>query len=752
MGHSPSLGGLVGHTSSAVSHTTSVNSGVTRTSSGPASSPEGTKRMSLITHPHPLASSSDTNSWMCDQCKRASNQNPGMYRYRCPQGCDFDLCGDCLQLQVQLGFGAGIAQESAAAEEEVPKELREAFNNMDTDGSGSLSKLKLITALARDAELAAFALPGVDCGAIMSDERSFDAADALFDSISKGKHRISLADFASHFKGLAEVEKKAKSKKEEMRETFDLIDADKSGSVSKLELIAAVQQNQAVDDFILPGWDSSGVMSDEAHFDRVDAVFEAIAGGRKRFCFTDFERYFGKVGAKPRLRTKTTDFRNQREMKRVFIIGPGFGRELNPAQGKMLEQAGFQVHWCWQNLPNPESPNFPVAPYLDQIKAELDQVQPDIVACASKGGVYLVGLWQRRYWLGPTLLINAHPTCQVLPQGTTVVLAQGSNDEVYTRSRAELESLIATGSENKCFLYYVANSGFLPNGQRSRVGDQHNMASLVVNDCLPRLIDAALCDEGPEVHMVRSWRDRLTHSRLDAEASLGYLPEQLRGRWASTYQRGKEEQKLFDVAPDSAEYQSVLTVFKAHPKETPAYYIAPESVWDKTRVVRIQRVENGYQEDGCVRPYYETMRRSLEDKKIEFEPGTHTVWAFHGTADRKAIESIVTNPVAGFQPLASGSRGASLWGLGTYFARDASYVAHGGFCGPPSPDGTRQMLMCLLATGIPCLGDPQHKGVLPFRAKPHRYNSSVDSLSSPEIYIIQHPGAAIAAYLITYSP
>ena len=52
-------------------------------------------------------------------------------------------------------------------------------------------------------------------------------------------------------------------------------------------------------------------------------------------------------------------------------------------------------------------------------------------------------------------------------------------------------------------------------------------------------------------------------------------------------------------------------------------------------------------------------------------------------------------------------------------------------------------------TGLPCLGSPQHKGVtasvaavttacdrsaaaevLPFRSKPYRYHSSVDSLSS----------------------
>jgi len=144
------------------------------------------------------------------------------------------------------------------------------------------------------------------------------------------------------------------------------------------------------------------------------------------------------------------------------------------------------------------------------------------------------------------------------------------------------------------------------------------------------------------------------------------------------------------------------------------------------------------------------VRRTFEDQRLEFEPGVHTCWAFHG-ADAAALESIITNPVNGFQPLATGSRNSSVWGSGTYFARDAQYVAGSHFCGQPAPDGTRQMLMCLLVTGMPCLGDPEHRGVLPFRRKPHRYNSSVDSLSSPEVYIVQNPGAAIPAYLITFA-
>jgi len=60
------------------------------------------------------------------------------------------------------------------------------------------------------------------------------------------------------------------------------------------------------------------------------------------------------------------------------------------------------------------------------------------------------------------------------------------------------------------------------------------------------------------------------------------------------------------------------------------------------------------------------------------------------------------------------------------------------------------MLLCLLMSGIPCLGDPNHRGVLPIRQGRHRYNSSVDSISNPEIYVTQTPGAAYPAYVITF--
>merc|ERR1719401_1157432 len=294
-------------------------------------------------------------------------------------------------------------------------------------------------------------------------------------------------------------------------------------------------------------------------------------------------------------------------------------------------------------------------------------------------------------------------------------------------------------------LFTLRSSG-LVNGRHTRNGDKHNMDSLLVYDCLPCLMDAAMCKQGPEIHMIRSWQDRLSAKRLDAERWLGYIPKRLRQRWSSSEQEGLDDQVLFEVPNDSMEFQMVADVFLAQPNE-PSNYGSLNDTWGRAAILKIARVENGLQESRSARPYFQAVRTCTEDQCVAFEPGVHTRWAFDGT---DAIDAIINNPLSGFQPLASGSRLGSVWGSGTYFARDAKYVVNGGFC-QPSSDGTRQMLMCMVTIGIPCLGDPQHKGVLPFRQSPYRYNSCVDSLSNPEIFIVQHPNAAYPAYVITFA-
>ncbi|CAJ1458711.1 unnamed protein product [Effrenium voratum] len=379
----------------------------------------------------------------------------------------------------------------------------------------------------------------------------------IFDVISGGKQRIKYADLAAHHK---KAKNQPPEEKSEMSRIYEIIDADKSGSISKFEIIEAVKVKAEVAKFLLPHMESAQkVMESEEAFDEINSLFQTIAGGKKRIDFADFEAYFKKGQVPSTVRASAME----RKDTRVFVIGPGFGQQLNPRQSGMVTTAGYQVQF-FHGIPNPETKNFDALPYLEKIKEAIESFQPHVVCAASKGGVYMVGLWKAGYWRGPSLLLNAHPACTELPQDVPVVLAHGGNDEVYSTARERLEKLIATGTENKCFLYYTANSGRLPTGQCTRMGDKHNMESLLTRDCLPRLIDATLSEAGPEAHIQRSWRERLSEERLEAEDYLGFHPEPLRRRWVT---RGMEDRKLHEVPRGSEEFAKVGCVFKAVPKE-----------------------------------------------------------------------------------------------------------------------------------------------------------------------------------------
>ena len=87
-------------------------------------------------------------------------------------------------------------------------------------------------------------------------------------------------------------------------------------------------------------------------------------------------------------------------------------------------------------------------------------------------------------WDGATLMINVHPACRKLPKDVPVVIAHGANDTTFPRSREQLQHLVETGGHANALLYYTSGGGGPP-----RNADSHVMASLLVADCLPRLLD-----------------------------------------------------------------------------------------------------------------------------------------------------------------------------------------------------------------------------------------------------------------------
>jgi poly [ADP-ribose] polymerase 10/14/15 len=632
------------------------------------------------------------------------------------------------------------------------------YDIIDTGYKGSISKLDLLKAVQRCKDVSDFVLPEVDCSDATRNEQAFEAVSSIFSSISGGKRRATKHDFVKHFSqnelesdGTAHSESQiSQDLRAQLRIVFSIMDSDGDGAVSKLDLLHAVRHHASVAELLLPGTDHVHIMRNASLFDSLDDLFGKISKGKKQIDLSDVVHYFCSQLRIPQpLKVPVLQHSRpvlQRSAYKVLLISTGFGRKLNPQQAALVENSGFQIHWS--NVPNPEDPGVDMHHYIRVVKADIDCYCPDLLVSASKGGLYVRALWNSGLWRGATLMLNAEPGLKELPKGVPIVIAHGQHDELYQRSRGDLEQLVSTGSRNMCFLYTSVTSGKVGYGV-SRRGDMHNMESLLSFDCLPRLMESALSPP-PEMHMMQSWRRLLGEERLRAEERLGCTPADLRRFWASSDGRGMDSKKTFEVPAGSEEFKSVSTAFFSAPKESPYYSHVAGPVqmaqWANTEILKIERVENGPQMSGSAQPYYESLRKCIEDQGLAFEPGVHTRWAFHGTA---AVDSIISNPISGFQPLTSGARVGTVWGTGTYFARDAKYVLDAGFV-QPEADGSRRMLVCLLLTGMSCIGDPKHTGLLPHRQKPHHYNSSVDSLNSPEVFIMQHPSSAYPAYVITF--
>lgn len=508
------------------------------------------------------------------------------------------------------------------------------------------------------------------------------------------------------------------------RELWRRIDSEGQGSISAADFAAAVERDPEAAAFASRcGARASGSGRDAGR------AFAAMAEGKERADFGDFEAQHRLAATIDRLPLPDAP----RSSKRVFIISAGFGRLLRPAQSQLLEKAGYQIHWCTKP-PNPETPNFQMGPHLQQIKSEIDEFKPDVVVCASKGGAYVVQLWETGLWLGATLMINFHPTCKRLPRGVPVVIAAGGDDEHYPAARGPLYQIMSTGTKSHSFLYYAAGSGpRLPPGFAHRMGDRHNMDTLLQNDCLPRLIDAALCPEGPEVHMTRTQAGLLAEGRLEAEGS---LRQQLLQRLAGAESRGADR-PLSPVEPGSQEFGWVAAAFGSQPKAASAYRFPSQVPFESARIAAVHRVEPGPAASSAGLRRLAELKGSLEDQGVPFEAHVHERWAFYNGCGAQAVSS-------GMQPQ---PLGAGPWGNGVYFARDAKYVVDSGTC--RGADGSRTVLMCLLASGMPCVGDATRVGELPRRKGAAGYNCAVDSLSSPELYVVPDAGSALAAYLIT---
>uniref|UniRef100_A0A8D0D2S7 Poly [ADP-ribose] polymerase n=1 Tax=Sander lucioperca TaxID=283035 RepID=A0A8D0D2S7_SANLU len=186
-----------------------------------------------------------------------------------------------------------------------------------------------------------------------------------------------------------------------------------------------------------------------------------------------------------------------------------------------------------------------------------------------------------------------------------------------------------------------------------------------------------------------------------------------------------ESLKVVALQPSSAEYRTVKEAFKRTVQKT---------------VLKIERVQNVH-----LRRAYEGQKKQLSDKNNQLG-GASEKLLYHGTTHDNCDSIMKT----GFNRRFSGQN-ATAYGHGTYFAVNASYSANPTYS-KPAADGSALIFVALVLTGIYTLGQSDMR-VPPPRSdqQPHdRFDSVVDKIDNPNMYVVFHDNQAYPDYLITF--
>lgn len=88
-----------------------------------------------------------------------------------------------------------------------------------------------------------------------------------------------------------------------------------------------------------------------------------------------------------------------------------------------------------------------------------------------------------------------------------------------------------------------------------------------------------------------------------------------------------------------------------------------------------------------------------------------------------------------------------MYGVGSYFARDSSYSYR---YAQPNPSGDRYMMQTKVITGEWAQGSQGIKAA-PYKSNQiHQYDSVVDNMQGPSIYVVFHDVAAYPEYIIKF--
>ncbi|CAI5656799.1 unnamed protein product [Oreochromis niloticus] len=180
--------------------------------------------------------------------------------------------------------------------------------------------------------------------------------------------------------------------------------------------------------------------------------------------------------------------------------------------------------------------------------------------------------------------------------------------------------------------------------------------------------------------------------------------------------------QAFAVQAKTSEYDEILKLFQASCNRT---------------VTKIERIQN----PGL----WKSLQLKKRDMEVRNGHQNNERRLFHGTCD-------TTVPIIndrGFNRSYAG-KNAALYGNGTYFAVNASYSANDTYS-KPNQNGEKFMYVCRVLTGDFTLGQ---KGMVTPPAKKHGstdlYDSVVDNVANPTMFVVFHDTQAYPEYLITF--
>ncbi|XP_070211879.1 protein mono-ADP-ribosyltransferase PARP14-like isoform X1 [Littorina saxatilis] len=180
--------------------------------------------------------------------------------------------------------------------------------------------------------------------------------------------------------------------------------------------------------------------------------------------------------------------------------------------------------------------------------------------------------------------------------------------------------------------------------------------------------------------------------------------------------------KLVPLPATDAEYQTVVTGF--------------QQTVGNVAIVAVKRIQNPH-----LYHQYVAKKAHLEKQNPPGTTNEKSLW--HGTSS-DAIQNINHH---GFNRSFCG-KNATVHGQGVYFAVNANYSASATYS-PPDPSGTRHVYLCKVLVGVPTKGSSSMR-VLPMRQGHILYDSAVDNVQNPSMYVIFNDTQAYPEYLIDF--